>query len=237
MPSRTAIITTTVAVVVVALVAAVLLWPRAPAPAPTPSTSRTTPTSPDPSAARPTVVFIGDSYTVGTGTSLDGTGFPAILGELRDWNVQNLAIPGTGYSTGPRDGLCPSAGCNSYVGVLPAAVAASPDIVIVSGGRNDLNRLHLETAVEVFYTELRRQLPDARLVVTSPLWDDSTTPDALITLRGQVEREATRVGAEYLDLGDLFENRPDLIGPDDLHPNEQGLALIAERLDELLPAG
>ncbi len=60
------------------------------------------------------------------------------------------------------------------------------------------------------------------------------TPDALVTLREQVEREATRVGAEHLDLGDLFLDRPELIAYDDLHPNEQGLALIAQRIDELL---
>ncbi|GAA1420999.1 SGNH/GDSL hydrolase family protein [Agrococcus citreus] len=151
-PIATAIVATLLAVVTAC----------AQAPTPTPSTP-----------THPTAVFIGDSYTVGTGTSLAGTDFPAILGDLRDWNVQNLAIAGTGYSTGQPDGLCPASGCNSYVGVLPAAVAADPDIVVVSGGRNDLNRLHLERPVTVFYTELRRQRPEARLVVTSPLWDDS----------------------------------------------------------------
>lgn len=232
MTRRTVAIATTVAVAVVALVAAVLLWPRSPAPTATPSLSASA--EPPADSSRPTVVFIGDSYTVGTGTSLSGSGFPAILGDLRGWNVQNLAIAGTGYSTGQPDGLCPSSGCNSYVGIIPAAVAADPDIVIVSGGRNDLSRLHLEQAVTVFYTELRRQLPEARLVVTSPLWDDGPTPEALVTLREQVEREATRVGAEYLDLGDIFLDRPDLIASDELHPNEEGLALIAERIHELL---
>lgn len=232
MTRRAAIIATTVTLAVVALVAAAVLWPRAQAPTSTPSQSASAGPSAD--DTRPTVLFIGDSYTVGTGTSLAGTGFPAILGDLRGWNVQNLAIAGTGYSTGQPDGLCPESGCNSYVGMLPAAVIADPDIVIVSGGRNDLGRLHLEQAVTVFYTELRRQLPEARLVVTSPLWDDSPTPDALITLREHIEREATRVGAEHLDLGDMFENRPDLIASDNLHPNEDGLSLIAQRIDELL---
>jgi lysophospholipase L1-like esterase len=232
MTRRSVVIATAITVAVVAIVAAVLLWPRSPAPTSTPSQSPSA--EPPANDARPTAVFIGDSYTVGTGTSLAGSGFPAILGDLRGWNVQNLAIAGTGYSTGQPDGLCPESGCNSYVGILPAAVATDPDIVIVSGGRNDLNRLHLEQAVTVFYTELSRQLPEARLVVTSPLWDDSPAPDALLTLRERVEREATRVRAEYLDLGDLFENRPDLIASDDLHPNEEGLALIAARIDELM---
>ncbi|MGM1028361.1 MAG: GDSL-type esterase/lipase family protein [Actinomycetota bacterium] len=233
MTRRTAVIATTVTVLVVAIVAAIVLWPRSPAPTPTASPSiAELSASSTPGDSRPTAVFIGDSYTVGTGTSLSGTGFPAILGELRGWSVQNLAIAGTGYSTGRPDGLCPQSGCTSYVGMLPAAAEANPDIVIVSGGRNDLNRSHLEPAVVTFYTELRRQLPTARLVVTSPLWDDGPTPDELITLREQVEREATRVGAEYIDLGDMFLDRPDLIASDELHPNEEGLALIAQRIHE-----
>ncbi len=236
MTRRAALIATAVAAVVIAAIAAFLLWPRPSGPAPTASAMpASTPADDADSSDRPVAVFIGDSYTVGTGTSLDGTGFPAILGELRGWNAVNLAIPGTGYSTGREDGRCPEAGCTSYIGVLPDAVAFDPDIVVVSGGRNDLGRRHLEPAVVAFYTELRSQLPDAQLVVTSPLWDDSATPEALVTLREQVEREATRVGAVYLDLGDLFLDRPDLIAPDDLHPNEEGLALIAQRIHELLP--
>jgi len=118
--------------------------------------------------------------------------------------------------------------------VLPRVVESDPDIVVVSGGRNDLQREHVEQAVTAFYDEVRRQLPDVRLIVTSPLWDDSPTPDALLALREHVAAAAENAGAEYLDLGDLFLDRPDLIAYDDLHPNEEGLALIARRIDELL---
>lgn len=232
MTSRTKAVALT-AIAALALLLAIALWPR-PTASPDPQTSRMPDASLPPDA--PVAVFIGDSYTVGTGTSLDGSGFPAILGERRGWRVVNLAIPGTGYATGREDGLCPPAGCTAYVGMLADAAAHDPDVVIVSGGRNDLARQHLEPAVVAFYRELRQQLPDARLVVTSPLWDDSPTPQSLVELRRLVEREATAAGAEYLDLGDLFAGRPDLIAPDDLHPDEEGLALIAARIDELLPS-
>ena len=195
----------------------------------------TTPTAAtsDPADA-PLAVFIGDSYTVGTATPISGAGFPVVLGELRGWRVENLAIAGTGYSTGRADGQCPPSGCQSYIGVLPRVVESDPDIVVVSGGRNDLQREHVEQAVTAFYDEVRRQLPDVRLIVTSPLWDDSPTPDALLALREHVAAAAENAGAEYLDLGDLFLDRPDLIAYDDLHPNEEGLASIARRIDELL---
>ncbi|MET4098095.1 acyl-CoA thioesterase-1 [Agrococcus sp. UYP10] len=222
------------AAVALAAIAALLLWPRPPAPEPSGNPTATTAPTSAGSDDAPLAVFIGDSYTVGTATPISGAGFPAMLGELRGWRVENPAIAGTGYSTGRADGTCASSGCQSYIGVLPRAVDADPDILVVSGGRNDLQRAHVEEAVTTFYATVRRQLPDARLIVTSPLWDDSPTPDALLALREHVAAAAENAGAEYLDLGDLFLDRPDLIAYDDLHPNEEGLALIAERIDELL---
>ncbi len=218
---------------------AVLLWPRAagePQPSGTPTQSLTPGSAAD---AREVAVFIGDSYTVGAGTSLSGTGFPAMLGAMRGWEVVNLGISGTGYATDRDESWCPPAGCLDYAGVIPDAVAHDPDVVVVSGGRNDLSRNtidELEPAVADFYAQLREALPNARIVVTSPIWDDPPPPRALLELSDVVEREATRVGAEYLDLGDPLEGRPDLIAPDGLHPNEEGLRLIAERIDELLSA-
>ncbi|ROR66256.1 SGNH/GDSL hydrolase family protein [Agrococcus jenensis] len=236
MSRRAKAIAAILAAVALAAIAALLLLPRSAAPdpsgTPTATAARTASTSAPDDA--PLAVFIGDSYTVGTATPISGAGFPAMLGELRGWRVQNLAIAGTGYSTGRADGACASSGCQSYIGVLPRAVDADPDILVVSGGRNDLQRAHVEAAVTAFYAEVRRQLPDVRLIVTSPLWDDSPTPDALLALRERVAAAAENAGAEYLDLGDLFLDRPDLIASDDLHPNEEGLALIARRIDELL---
>ncbi|SDS35855.1 SGNH/GDSL hydrolase family protein [Agrococcus carbonis] len=199
--------------------------------------------SPTPSATadptgRPVAVFIGDSYTVGSGTSLEGTGFPAMLGELRGWEVVNLGISGTGYAMSRDAAWCPPGGCVAYAGVIPDAVGHDPDIVVVSGGRNDLaagSPEQLAPAVVDFFTRLRAALPEARIVVTSPLWDAPSPPQSLIDLGVIVEREANRIGAVYLDLGQPLENRPELIAPDGLHPNEEGLRLIAERIDALLP--
>lgn len=210
--------------------AAALIWsfasggsrtPVGPSPAASPSSTG----APD-AARRPVAVFLGDSYTVGVGTSLHGSGFPAMLGEMRGWEVVNLAISGTGYGTG-----------RAYADVIPDAVAAGPDIVVVSGGRNDEGHRSLEREVEDFYAGLRAALPGARIIATSPLWDEPPAPEWLRELRVVVEREVTSVGGEYVDLGDLFLGRPDLIAPDGLHPDEEGLRLIATHLDELLADG
>ena len=221
--SRRTVTLSAIALACAALVAAIILWPRD-AGAPRSSGSAATPTSSG--SAQPVAVFIGDSYTVGTGTSLRGSGFTAILGAARGWEAINLAVAGTGYATSP-----------DYAAVIPVAVSHEPEIVVVSGGRNDLaggTIADIEPAVVEFYSQLRDALPDARIIVTSPLWDEAPTPPELVELRHIVEREAERVGAEYVDLGDMFEGRTDLIAADGLHPNEEGLQLIAERIDDLL---
>jgi lysophospholipase L1-like esterase len=218
--------------VVLGVLAAVLFWPRAASepPPPPPDTS-------DAPGDRPTADFIGDSYTVGSTTRLSGRGFPGILSAFRGWEMVNLGIAGTGYATNRDESWCPAGGCHDYAGVIPNAVSHEPAIVVVSGGRNDLARNtvdEIEPIVAAFYTQLREALPDARIIVTSPIWDDPPPPRSLLELSDIVEREAARVGAEYLDLGDPLEGRPDLIASDGLHPNEAGLQTIAERIDELL---
>ncbi|MCH1884294.1 SGNH/GDSL hydrolase family protein [Agrococcus sp. ARC_14] len=230
--SRRAITLTAIASAFVVLVLTIILWPRTPE---RPAADETTPAA-EPPATRPVAVFIGDSYTVGAGTTLSGTGFPVILGTLRDWEIVNLGVSGTGYAKSHDASWCETGGCPDYAGVIPDAVSYDPEVVVVSGGRNDLARstAELEPAVTEFYTQLREALPDARIIVTSPIWDDPPPPRALLELSDIVEREADRIGAEYLDLGDPLEGRPDLIASDGLHPNEDGLQLIAERIDELL---
>ncbi|GEK81024.1 SGNH/GDSL hydrolase family protein [Agrococcus baldri] len=185
----------------------------------------------------PVVVFIGDSYTVGQNTPLEGIGFTERLSELRDWQPVNLAISGTGYAKSHEQSWCPPEGCPAYAGVIDDAVAADPDIVVVSGGRNDMwleDQAAVATAIAEFYTQLRAAFPTERLIVTSPLWSDGPTPAVLLPIREQVAEQATRVGAEYVDLGDLFEDRPELITDDDIHPTADGLELIAESVDALL---
>lgn len=227
--SRRTITLTAIGAAFVALVLTMILWPRG---AGEPRGSEPTATSAD-RGDQPIAVFIGDSYTVGTGTSLNGTGSPSILGSLREWQAVNLGVAGSGYALAPGG----SGGGLDYAAVIPDAVARQPDIVVVAGGRNDLARAStddLELAVADFYSQLREALPDARIIVTSPIWHDSPPPQPLIELSAVVGREAVRVGAEFLDLGDPLEGRPNLIASDGLHPNEAGLQIIAERIDELL---
>lgn len=180
--------------------------------------------------ARPLAAFIGDSYTYGAATELAGTGFPSLLGELRGWDAENLGVNGTGYVRAP-----------AYAERIDVAARLAPDIVVISGGRNDLlpaggadSDAELDAAVRELFRGLRSALPDARIIATSPLWDATPTPAALVRLRAVVEREVLAIGGEHVDLGDLFAGRHDLIADDGLHPDARGLALLARRIHALL---
>lgn len=179
----------------------------------------------------PVAVFIGDSYTYGAGRSSEAASFPHVLSGMRDWQVVSLARGGTGYATSATFNGCGARYCPTYREVIPEAVAAAPDLVIVSGGRNDLGTPGLERGVERFFDELRAALPSATIYVTSPLWGAEAAPASLERLSMWVEREAAEHDAVYLDLGDLYRGRPDLIQRDGVHPNDAGLALLAEAID------
>ena len=62
---------------------------------------------------------------------------------------------------------------------IPAVVAAKPDIVIVAGGRNDLDETlpdaQIQADVTAAFTALRAGLPHALIIAVSPVWDDETT--------------------------------------------------------------
>ncbi|WAC66493.1 SGNH/GDSL hydrolase family protein [Agrococcus sp. SL85] len=190
---------------------------------------------PAPSAAQePVAVFIGDSYTYGAGRSSEAASFPAQLGELRGWRVVNIARGGTGYATSAGEDGCGFAYCETYAEVIPEAVAAAPDVVVVSGGRNDLGTEDLEAGVVAFFEELRAALPEARIYVTSPLWGATEPPAELRALARWVEREAEAHDATYLELGDLFLGQPELIQADGVHPNDDGLARLARAIDDAL---
>jgi lysophospholipase L1-like esterase len=190
----------------------------------TPASAGSVPTLPAATATasdQQRAVFVGDSYTAGTGATDASTSFPRLVSDRMGWE---LVINGCGLDY-----------CPNYVEMIPTVVAAKPDIVFVSGGRNDTTSDDVEAQIDKFYTELRAELPDARIIATSPLGDDDPAPRAFERLASTIEDAVTTVGGEYLDLGQPLEGRPELISDDDVHPNDDGYAAIADTLAPLLP--
>ncbi|GAB2832643.1 SGNH/GDSL hydrolase family protein [Microbacterium insulae] len=233
------VLTGAAAVAVVALATAALL----PRPVPVASEPRPPVTAED--FARPAVepvvaAFIGDSYAAGAGSTQGG--FVPLVARGREWRTVNLARGGTGFIERPDQDAaaarvaCGQDYCESYPEMIPSAIEADPDVIVVSGGRNDLIADPAEAALAVdrFFLELRETFPATAIYVISPLWDSSRPPVALVPLEEAIRRNAEAIGATYLDIGQPLAGRPELISPDGIHPNDAGHAAIATAVAEAL---
>lgn len=183
---------------------------------------------PDPA---PKVLFIGDSYSSGAGASTKKHRWTSLVSEARGWEEHNAALGGTGYVAESGTAGCGKEHCPRYRIALDDyfRVNGAPDIVVVSGGRNDLGKPGLREAVKEFWEDLCSR-SGVEVIVTSPLWHSETEPVALVTLGDQIRAEAERCGARYLQLGQPLD-RPSLLAEDGVHPNDAGYAAIASAFD------
>src|SRR5690625_2696674 len=184
------------------------------------------------SASPNRVAVIGDSYTSG----FEDTGRGAANWTERAW--QTLAgrgvyvradvgaEGGAGYAVrGNHGGL---------FGDLTARVVQPDDaLVVFFGSRNDqdvepgqLTRLVADTLGLA-----RRITPGARMLVIGPPWPTDDVPGNVWRIRDILSGEARAVGAEFVDpLAERwFVGRPELIGPDGVHPTDAGPAYMADR--------
>jgi lysophospholipase L1-like esterase len=181
-----------------------------------------------------TVVFIGDSWTDGTGASRSG-GFPALTAELLGWEYTELGVSGSGY-------VVPGAG-GPFRSRIAQAVAGAPDVIVVQGSLNEqrvdvdeLGRAALDTL-----TELRQEADPATdiLVVGAP--DAPGTDPVRIDRVNDAVSAAVSAAAAAADVRFVDPAAEGWTDPDDpalwadpIHPNDAGHREIAERLAPIL---
>lgn len=195
--------------------------------------------TPEPSPSEspaPVAVFVGDSYTAGAGSTDPMLRFSTRVATAEGWDEVNLGVGGVGYVViGTQDPTVAQAACGldycpSYSEVIDQVVEAQPDIVVVSGGRNNTGSdiATIRTSVEDFYSQIREAVPDAVIYVTSPVWDDDPAPEVMGEIASAVEGSAKGVGAIYLDIGEPLLGHPELVVADGIHPTDDGHAALAE---------
>jgi lysophospholipase L1-like esterase len=197
----------------------------------------------DAAAEPPVVAFIGDSYTAGAGTTAPEKRFTTLVAHTQGWVEVNVGRGGTGYIS-PVDGdaaqvACGLDHCASYGEMIADAAAQQPEIVVVSGGRNELGKgrsASYRDGVAKFFADLRAALPDAQILVTSPIWDDDQAPDGLDDIADAVRAGAQAVGGTYLDIGEPLAGRREFVSADGVHPSDDGHAAIAQAVDAALAA-
>lgn len=174
----------------------------------------------------PVVAFLGDSYTVGARASSENTRWSSLVSKELGWSEQNFGIADTGY-------LVEGAMANGapYADRIPAVAEAKPEIVVVSGGLNDMfsSTPDIVASINATYTELRAALPDARIIAVSPLWTaGEPVPEQMLAINDAVREAAVAVEAEYMDIGQPLVGHPEWMHSDKVHPLDEGYAAIAE---------
>lgn len=228
-----------IAVVLLGVVAAALTLDRPIAPKSV-DQSRTPFASAPPAASRvpggmhfSTVAFVGDSYTSGAGASSPSKRWTDLIAEDYGWTQHNLSKGGTGYVTAGR-----LAGGNVYADRIDELVAAQPDLVILTGGRNDLGST-VETvaaAAHAFVADIQGEVPEARIVIINPLWDDDPVPSVVAELAAGLRQVASETGATFVSVGQPLVGHPELLTEDSVHPNDAGYAAIAKATTAALTA-
>ncbi len=185
--------------------------------------------------ATPHAVFIGDSYTHGTGASSPELRWSTLVAKDRGWNEINLANGGTGYLTTAGLNGCGKASCPAYLDVVPQAVADRPDIVVVAGGQNDFTAYAAQpepvvAAIDRTYRTLRADLPDAEIIAVGPSTAGAVNP-TVRAMDEAVRAAAAAVDARYISLIDPEPViQPDMVVADRAHVNDAGHAAIAGRV-------
>ena len=180
---------------------------------------------------QPTVAFLGDSYTQGAGGGGAENRWSSIVASARGWDEHNFGVGGTGFlNPGPGDRKSP------YTVRVPEVIAVAPDILIISGGRNDATLPSDQVAGAVTDTvlSLRESLPDAQIVLIAPWWDDDVAPDRYTDIRRAIVDAATAAGATLIDAGEPLSGRSEYLSGDGVHPNADGYRAIADAVFDAL---
>jgi hypothetical protein len=185
------------------------------------------------------IAVIGDSYTTGTDEGGQGS---------KTWTTRTwLALARQGMQITPdvasegRAGYVVRGDHGSVFGDLTAR-AVHPDdaLVVFFGSRNDegVDPLQLAGMAHGAFDLARRIAPRAKLLVIGPPWPTADPPFDVLYVRDTLGDQARDVGAVFVDpIGDgWFVGRPDLIGPDGVHPNDAGHAYMAEKIAPLIRA-
>jgi len=193
---------------------------QAPSVSPTPSATA--------GAARPVAVFLGDSYASGTGASRPSKRWVDLVSLDKGWVEKNLSQDSSSYSS--------EAGGTSYRARMAAVAATGAQIVVVSGGRNDVkvDPAQLRADARATFVGIHAALPKARIFVVSPTWGNDPAPQGLTNVISIVMAEAMRAGVTYLDIGEPMFGDSSMMAVDGWHPNDAGHAAIAKAVEKAL---
>jgi lysophospholipase L1-like esterase len=183
------------------------------------------------------IAVVGDSYTTGT----DEGGWGPRSWTSRAWqglSSRGLRVAADVAAEGKAGYGVPGDHGSFYKDLT--ARAARPDdlLVLFFGSRNDqaADPGALTDRVRETFDLARSLAPTAGFLVIGPPWPTADVPEPVLRVRNILGAAARAAGADFVDPigGRWFVGRPDLIGPDGVHPNDAGHKYMADKIAPLI---
>lgn len=186
-------------------------------------------TPPDPPAPR--ALFLGDSYTSGWALASADVArrWTTLVADAHGWEELNAGFPGAGYVASGPVSRAP------YRAIIPTLAEALPDVVVMSGGLNDLyaDDARIAKAARGTVRVLATTFPGAVCVVLGAVSPGQAGAAVrLAGLNAALLVACAEHGVAYLDLGEPLGVGVGLVGPDGIHPTVAGHASLAAAFDQ-----
>lgn len=185
------------------------------------------------------IAVIGDSYTTGT----DEGGLGPNAWTALAWQTlatRGVRIAANVAAEGKAGYGVPGDHGSVFEDLTARAVKPGDVLVVFFGSRNDqgVDPVLLAERVRNTFDLARRLAPSATFLVIGPPWPTADVPAAVLQIRDVLGAGAQTAGAVFVDpiVDRWFVDRPDLIGLDGVHPNDQGHEYLADKIAPLIRA-
>jgi lysophospholipase L1-like esterase len=187
------------------------------------------------------IVAIGDSYTGGSNAG-GSRGTPsnwvvAAANKLRKEGREIIEVErglgGSGYvNRGPIGQV--------FGEMIPDNLHPETDVAVFFGSINDQAQPldKIRTAADRAFTHAKKAAPNAKFVVVAPAWMTAEVPEDIVAIRDALKELAAKHKFAFVDPIEerWFQDRPDLIGQDSVHPTDAGHLFMAEKITPHLKA-
>jgi len=190
-----------------------------------------------------TIVFVGDSISVGAGASVPVNGYTKLVTNTLnkqnkgyEFKEINLALSGSTLV----DQLWPKPNSSAYPYVLEKVIRSNPDIVVIQHGTNDnaggssIGQF-LWSYRQVVRT-IKETFPQTRIVCMTicPSWGISSSTKGWLTQANVGIQEIAAMENTLLAHTNFeLKNRKELF-PDGIHPNDEGHRVMAKSVIKAL---
>ena len=147
---------------------------------------------------------------------------------------QGMTVDGAVAAEGGAGYGHPGVNGDLFRDLLPRAVRPDDALVVLFGSRNDelVDPVAFAGLTADTLLKARFSAPEAKFLVIGPLWPLVAPPPEVLRARDILQGASGLVGAVFVDpiAEGWFDNRPDLIGGDRIHPTDAGHVYMAEKI-------